>query len=335
VLVRDIIQARHAAGITHLKGGRMRVVVTGGAGFIGGNVCRELAAADGVTDVVAFDDLSTGAAANLDGVDATLVEATILDPAALTRAFAGASAVVHLAARPSVPKSLLDPFASHDVNATGTVRVLEAARAVGAHVIVASSSSVYGATKELPKHELLPTRPMSPYAASKLATEAYALAYGESFGLPVLAFRFFNVYGPLQAAGHSYAAVVPAFVDAALAGRPVTIYGDGRQTRDFTYVGTVARVITDAVQRRVTSDQPVNLAFGTRIDLLELVRHIGTAIGGPVGATHEPARVGDIRDSQAAQESLLALFADVVPVPLEEGLANTVAWFRESAALTP
>lgn len=312
----------------------MRVVVTGGAGFIGGNVCRELAAASAVTDIAAYDDLSSGAAANLEGVDAQLIRATILDPAALTRAFEGASAVVHLAARPSVPKSLLDPFASHDVNATGTVRVLEAARAVGAHVIVASSSSVYGATQELPKHEQLPTRPLSPYAASKLATEAYALAYGESFGLPVLAFRFFNVYGPLQAAGHAYAAVVPAFVDAALAGRPVTIYGDGRQTRDFTYVGTVARVITDAVLRRVTSQQPVNLAFGTRIDLLELVEHISTAVGSPVSATHEPARVGDVRDSQAAQDALLALFPDVAPVPLDEGLANTVAWFRESAALT-
>jgi UDP-glucose 4-epimerase len=313
----------------------MRVVVTGGAGFIGGNVCRELVAADAVTSVVAYDDLSSGVAGNLAGVDAELVEGTILDPDALRAAISGADAVIHLAARPSVPKSLLDPFASHDVNATGTVRVLESARAAGAHVIVASSSSVYGATKELPKHERLPTRPMSPYAASKLATEAYALAYGESFGLPALAFRFFNVYGPLQAAGHAYAAVVPAFVEAALAGRPVTIYGDGRQTRDFTYVGTVARVITDAVLRKVTSDEPVNLAFGTRIDLLELVQHIGTAIGRRVAATHEPARVGDVRDSQASQESLLALFPDVIPVPLDEGLANTVAWFRESAALTP
>ena len=310
----------------------MRVVVTGGAGFIGANVCRELAAKHAVTEVVAYDDLSSGAAANLDGVEAELVEATILDPASLADACQGAAAIIHLAARPSVPKSLLDPFASHDVNATGTVRVLEAARVVGAHVLVASSSSVYGATQELPKHEQLPTRPMSPYAASKLAAEAYALAYGESFGLPVLAFRFFNVYGPLQSAGHAYAAVVPAFVEAALAGRPVTIYGDGRQTRDFTYVGTVARIITDAVLRRVTSAQPVNLAFGTRIDLLELVGHIGTAVGSPVGVTHEPARIGDVRDSQAAHDALRALFPDVAPVSLEEGLANTVGWFRESAA---
>ena len=181
------------------------------------------------------------------------------------------TAIVHLAARPSVPRSLADPVASHLANATGTVEVLEAARRTGAHVVVASSSSVYGATATLPKREDLPTRPMSPYAASKLATEAYTNAYAHSFGLPTLALRFFNVFGPRQPAGHAYAAVVPTFVDAALAGRPLPIDGDGRQTRDFTYVDTVAAVIADAVVRRVTDPDPVNLAFGTRTDLLTLV----------------------------------------------------------------
>src|SRR5205085_10291131 len=138
---------------------------------------------------------------------------------------------------------------SHEANATGSLYVLEAARDVGAHVVVASSSSVYGDTEVLPKSEDLPTRPLSPYGVSKLAAEAYALAYATSFGLDALVFRFFNVYGPLQPAGHAYAAVVPAFLDAALRGEPVTIYGDGGQTRDFTYVGTVAPVIADAVIR--------------------------------------------------------------------------------------
>src|SRR5207248_1847177 len=136
------------------------------------------------------------------------------------------------------------------------------------HLVVASSSSVYGATATLPKSEDLPTRPLSPYAASKLATESYSLAYAHSFGLDVLAFRFFNVFGPLQPAGHAYAAVVPAFVDAALDRRPLPVYGDGLQTRDFTYVGTVAAVITDAVRRRVAYPGPVNLAFGSRYSLL-------------------------------------------------------------------
>ena len=161
--------------------------------------------------------------------------------------------IVHLAALPSVPRSVLDPVASHHANATGTLEVLQAARRAGdLHVVVASSSSVYGANRELPKREGMRTAPISPYAVSKQATEAYAMSFGHTYGLPTLAFRFFNVYGPLQPAGHAYAAVVPAFVDAALRGVPLTIHGDGEQTRDFTNVGTVTRVLADAVTRTVT-----------------------------------------------------------------------------------
>src|SRR5262249_38428039 len=161
--------------------------------------------------------------------------------------------VVHLAARPSVPRSIQDPMATHRVNATGTMEVLEAARRAGRpHLIVASSSSVYGANPGLPKHEQLATLPMSPYAASKLATRSYALAYQRSFDLPVLVFRFFNVFGPLQAASHAYAAVVPAFVSALLREEPLIVHGDGQQTRDFTFVETVARIIEAAIRRRVT-----------------------------------------------------------------------------------
>ncbi|MUH52549.1 MAG: NAD-dependent epimerase/dehydratase family protein, partial [Actinobacteria bacterium] len=191
----------------------MRVVVTGGAGFIGSNLCRHLLAAPGVSSVVVLDDLSTGNLANLDGFDVDFVHGSITDDAALDEAFAGAGAVVHLAALGSVPRSVADPMATHHANATGTAMVLEAARRHGnLHVLVASSSSVYGANPTLPKHEGLATRPLSPYAASKLATESYTLAWGRSYGLPVLAFRFFNVFGPHQPAGHVYAAVIPVFV---------------------------------------------------------------------------------------------------------------------------
>jgi UDP-glucose 4-epimerase len=223
---------------------------------------------------------------------------------------------------------LLDPVASHEANATGTLYVLEAAREVGAHVVVASSSSVYGETEVLPKSEDLPTRPLSPYAVSKLATEAYALAYGSSFDLDVLAFRFFNVYGPLQPAGHAYAAVIPAFLDAALRGEPVTIYGDGLQTRDFTYIGTVTRVLADAVVRRVVGAEPVNLAFGTRSSLLELVWVLEDVLGHPVERVHVEPRRGDIRDSQASSDRLRTLFPDAVPTELRAGLSETLAWFR-------
>jgi UDP-glucose 4-epimerase len=307
----------------------MRVVVTGGAGFIGANLCRHLVAHPDVDEVVALDDLSTGDRANLDGVDAELVVGSILDRALLPAVLRGGDAVVHLAARPSVPRSIQDPLASHEANATGTLLVLEAARAAGGlHTIVASSSSVYGANPELPKHEGLRPQPLSPYAVSKLATETYALSHQICFGLPVLAFRFFNVFGPLQTAGHAYAAVIPAFLRAALDGTPIPVQGDGGQTRDFTFVGSVCAVIVDALVRRVTSEDPVNLAFGSRRSLLEVIAEIERALGTELARDHGPARVGDVRDSQADGTRLGRLFPTVEPVPFEDGLAETIAWFR-------
>ena len=307
----------------------MRIVVTGGAGFIGANLCRALAARADVEEVVALDDLSSGRKENLDGVDAELVVADILDGETVRAVAEGAGSIVHLAARPSVPRSIEDPVASHDANATGTVRVLEAARAAGVgHVVVASSSSVYGANPEIPKHEGMVTMPVSPYAASKLATESYALAWQRSFGLGVLAFRFFNVFGPLQPAGHAYAAVIPAFVDAALAGRPLPVHGDGSQTRDFTYVGTVVGVLADAAVGRIAHDGPVNLAFGSRVSLLELIERLEAAVGHPLEREHQPTRAGDVHDSQADDTVLRSLFPDATPVALDDGLQATVDWFR-------
>jgi UDP-glucose 4-epimerase len=308
----------------------MKVAVTGGAGFIGGNLCRHLVSRD--HQVLALDDLSTGREANLAGSGVPLQEGSILDAATLDRCFDGADSVVHLAARPSVPRSVDDPMASHTANATGTMEVLEAARRAGnLPVVVASSSSVYGANPALPKHEDLVPMPMSPYAASKLAAESYAVAYGASYGLPVLAFRFFNVYGPLQAAGHAYAAAVPAFIDAALAGRPLPVHGDGTQSRDFTFVSSVAEVITDAVERGVTSSRPVNLAFGSRVTLLELVELLGEVVGRRLDVELGAGRTADVAHSQADDTRLRGLFPDVVPVDLETGLRRTVDWFRRQS----
>jgi len=309
----------------------MRVVVTGGAGFIGTNVCR--AFVDAGHDVVALDDLSTGRKENLDALSSvSLVEGSILDRALLDDVLAGAGAVVHLAARGSVPRSIDDPMATHTANATGTLEVLEAARRNGSpHVVVASSSSVYGANPKLPRVEDDLLVPVSPYAVSKVATEQYALSHQRVFGVPVLAFRFFNVFGPHQPAGHAYAAVVPAFVEAAMAGRPLPFQGDGTQTRDFTFVATVAEVIVDAVERRVASPTPVNLAFGTRVSLLELADLLEGVLGHPVERAFGPPRAGDVRDSQADQARLRSLFPDVEPVPLEDGLRATVDWWRATA----
>ncbi len=314
-------------------GSPLHVVVTGGAGFIGANLCRALSADPAFGPVVALDDLSTGLRGNLTGVDGVeLVVGSILDPRLLGEVIGPADAVVHLAARPSVARSIEDPMASHLSNATGTVEVLEAARRGRLpHVVVASSSSVYGANPRLPKREDMVARPVSPYAASKLATEAYALAYGSSFELPVLAFRFFNVFGPLQGADHAYAAVVPAFVSAALREEPLAIHGDGTQTRDFTFVGTVVAVVAEALRRRVTNPTPVNLAFGSRVSLLELAELLEEIIGCPLPRRHEPRRPGDVQDSQADQGALEALFSGLEPVTLADGLRATVEWFRSNS----
>lgn len=312
---------------------RVKVLVTGGAGFIGSNLCRRLQQQAGVDEIVALDDLSTGSWKNLDGcASVELIEGSIVREGDIDAAVNGVDAIVHLAARPSVPRSLADPLATHTVNATGTMMVLEAARRHGMpHVVVASSSSVYGANPALPKRESMQTLPASPYAASKLATESYTLAYGRSFGLPVLAFRFFNVFGPYQPADHAYAAVIPAFISAALAGRPLPIDGDGTQSRDFTFVDTVTSVLADAVCRKVVDAEPVNLAFGSRVSLLELIEQLEEVMGHPLERDHRVPRPGDVPHSQADSSRLRTHFPDIEPDPLAKCLRTTVAWLRKTS----
>lgn len=313
----------------------MNILVTGGAGFIGSHVCRTVCQSGSSDRLIVLDDLSTGSRANLAGLEnVELVEGSILDESLLRGIVDGVDAIVHLAAIPAVARSLDDPRASHEANATGTVAILEAARRRGTYVVVASSSSVYGRGVTMPTPEHHPTRPVSPYAASKLATESYALAYARSFRLPVLVFRFFNVFGPLQRADHAYAAVIPAFVSAAVTGRPVTIDGDGTQTRDFTYVGDVAAVITDAVERMVTADDPLNLAFGSRTSLLSLVSELEDLLGRAVEVRHGPPRPGDVHDSQSDPTRLVEHFPSVLPTPLHLGLKSTLEWFSATGPHT-
>ncbi|MEO6627413.1 MAG: NAD-dependent epimerase/dehydratase family protein [Aquihabitans sp.] len=309
-----------------------KVVVTGGAGFIGANLSRYLIESGAAEHVVAYDNLSSGLISNLDGLEldqVELVQGDICDLDAMTEALQGAGAVVHLAARPSVPKSIEDPMATHHNNATGTITVLEAMRAAGVgRIVAASSSSVYGANPVLPKVETLTPMPVSPYAVSKLATEAYVLSYGQCFDMETVAFRFFNVFGPLQRADHAYAAVVPAFVAAALAGKPIPIHGDGEQTRDFTYVGSVAQVITETLTNGLHSDTPVNLAFGTRYSLLQVVDMLEDILDCSLERSHSGPRAGDVRDSQADQTKLRTMVPQLDPVDLESGLRRTIAWFE-------
>jgi len=306
----------------------MRVLITGGAGFIGSNLCRM--ALENGHEVVVVDDLSTGFAQNLDGLDVSFHEGSILDRELLAPAMAGVDSVVHLAALGSVPRSIEDPVASHHANATGTLAVLQAARAAGvSHLVVASSSSVYGLNPALPKNERDWVRPLSPYAVTKLATEQYALAFQQSFGLRTLAFRFFNVYGPRQRPGHAYAAVIPIFLDALLKGQPLPVDGDGTQSRDFTYVDTVCRVLLDACARRVTHREPVNLALGTNVSLNELIGLMESVTGREAVVVHRDPRPGDVRASQADGATLRSLFSALPAVSLEQGIAETVSWFEK------
>ncbi|MDG4758924.1 NAD-dependent epimerase/dehydratase family protein [Micromonospora sp. WMMD710] len=302
-------------------------MVTGGAGFIGANLVRALDAAPQVSEIVVVDDLSTGLLDNLHGQPVRLHQGTVLDPDLLDAAFAGAASVVHLGALGSVPRSIDQPLPSHHANATGTLMVLEAARRhdVG-QVILSSSSSVYGANPVLPRQEGLRPIPVSPYAVSKLAAEAYAVAYAACYDLAVLPFRFFNVFGPWQAVHHAYAAVLPRFISAALAGEPLRVHGDGRQSRDFTFVGSVTSVIVDAIVRRVSTTDVVNLAFGARITLLDLIAELEDILGRSLAVVHEPPRAGDVRDSQADCTRLRELFPAARPVPLRTGLEQTVSW---------
>jgi UDP-glucose 4-epimerase len=304
----------------------VKVTVTGGAGFIGATLCRALALRG--IEVVVLDDLSTGRRTHLDGLDVDLRVASVLSRDAVVDACAGADAVVHLAAVPSVSRSLVAPLRSHDVNVTGTLEVLESAREVGAHVVLASSSSVYGNNPVLPKSEDMTCKPMSPYASGKLAAESYALSYQHCFGLRCTAFRFFNVFGPRQMPDHAYAAVIPSFVWAALHGEPLTVFGDGEQSRDFTFVDSVVDVLVDSVLRGVTSDDPINLAFGTRTSVNEVIALLSAVLGRHLDVVHHPPRTGDVRHSQASGAALRSLFPLSEPVPLEVALCRTVEWMQ-------
>lgn len=303
----------------------MRALVTGGAGFIGANLVRLLLRRG--HSVTVLDDFSTGLRSNLDGLAVTVVEGSVEDPVATAHALAGVDVVAHLGALGSVPRSIADPRRSHEANATGTLALLEAVRQSDvSYLLMSSSSSVYGSNPELPKHERSWVRPMSPYAVTKLAAEQYVLAYQQSFGLQTLAFRFFNVFGPGQRWDHVYAAVIPKFVRAMLDGKPLTVHGDGTQSRDFTYVADVSALLCEALERKVVSPEPVNLAFGVEISLNEIIEELESIFGRPAVIQHGDVRPGDVPHSQSNPARLRELFPTASRTPLREALMATVAW---------
>lgn len=305
----------------------MDVLVTGGAGFIGSNLVRRLVAEG--HSVRVLDDLSTGHRANLDGVEMEWTEGSILDPDALRIATTGAEVVFHQAALPSVPRSVEHPAWSNDVNAVGTLNALIAARDANVRRFVyAGSSSAYGDTPSLPKREDMAPRPTSPYAVAKLTGEYYCRAFAQTYGLSTISLRYFNVFGPFQDPNGGYAAVVPAFTSALLAGESPTINGDGEQTRDFTYVDNVveANLLAAAAGTEI-SGEVCNIASGERISVNALFALIREATGSDREPMHGPARLGDIRDSWADLQKARALLGYEPLVDHRAGLVRTVTWY--------
>ena len=303
-----------------------KVAVTGGAGFIGSNLTRRLIS-EGY-DVVVVDDLSTGLLSNVDQEKSTFHQISITDPKPLANALKDCPTIFHLAARGSVPRSIKNPVATHEVNATGTLNVLEAARATGAHVIFSSSSSVYGRNMQLPKDESMWLGPMTPYAASKLAAEGYVQAYSAAYNVPTTLLRFFNVFGPRQRPDHEYAAVLPKWIWLAMQGKPIDVYGDGSASRDFTYVDTVLDIAVTAMKEKVVTESAMNLAYGNRIFLNETIELLKNHFP-DLHVNYTGERLGDVKESQNAPVLLKKLFPNVQPKPFEAALAETVNWLQE------
>jgi len=303
-----------------------KVVITGGAGFIGSNLAAMLI--DNGHDVTIIDDLSTGLLANIDRKNSKFIELSITDASQLTRALKGAETIFHFGARGSVPRSIKNPVATNEVNATGTLNVLEAARESGSHVIFSSSSSVYGRNMQLPKEEKMWLGPITPYAASKLSAESYVEAYGSSYELPVTILRFFNVFGPRQRPDHEYAAVIPKWIWLAMQGKPLDLYGDGTQSRDFTYVKTVVDIAVSAMENKITTEGAVNLAYGNRISLTEVIDTLSEEFP-ELKVNYLPIRKGDVKESQNSPELLKSLFPKVQPYPFKDALKETITWLRD------
>lgn len=308
-------------------------LVTGGAGFIGSHLAERLLSAGHHVRIV--DNFATGKPANLErlrrfGDRLTVHEVSITDRAALPPLFAGVRYVLHQAALPSVPRSVADPVTTHEINVTGTLNVLLAARDAGVQrVAYAASSSAYGDIEGEYKTEAMPPKPLSPYGVSKLAGEYYCQTFTAVYGLETVALRYFNVFGPYQDETSHYSAVIPKFAAAMLRGQPPTIYGDGTQSRDFTYIDNVVQGNLLALTAPDAAGQMMNLATGGRITLLELVDKLNALLGTAFAPIHAEARTGDILHSRAAIDKAAELLDYAPLVDFDTGLARTVAWYRQ------
>jgi UDP-glucose 4-epimerase len=311
----------------------MKVLVTGGAGFIGSHLAGRLLE-DG-HEVRILDNFSTGRRSNIEALadEIEVVEGDIQSYERAHAAVRGCELAFHQAALPSVPRSIQDPLTSNASNVTGLLNVMLAARDAGVRrVMYASSSSVYGANPALPKSEDMTPLPISPYAVAKLAGEGYCRAFGEVYGLETVALRYFNVFGPRQDPRSQYAAVIPNFIAALLRGESPTIYGDGEQSRDFTYVENVVRGNMLAIDAPNVTGRAYNVACGESVTLNELFAELRDLLGGDVEPTYSDPRPGDVRHSLADVSAARRDLAYEPTVLLREGLSRTVEHFRDELA---
>ena len=307
-------------------------LVTGGAGFIGSHIVEALVRRGDRVRVL--DNFDTGNRANLQAVagQIELITGSVADSAAVAKAVAGCDVVFHQAALASVPRSVADPLATHTVCATGTLTVLDEARkAKVRRVVYAGSSSAYGNQPQPQKRETDLPSPLSPYAAAKLAAELYCEAFFHSYGLEAVALRYFNVFGPRQDPKGPYAAVIPIFIQKILAGEQPTIFGDGLQTRDFTYVENVVQANLKAAEAKNAAGQVFNVGNGVSLTLLHLLKELNAIFGKNVQPQFQPERAGDVRDSLADITRARTVLGFEPQVQLAEGLRRTVEFYRTQA----
>jgi len=308
------------------------VVVTGGAGFIGSHLVEALVKRG--DNVRVLDNLSTGRIENLAALEGqfefVVGDLRYLDT--VVEVITGADAVLHQGALPSVPRSVKEPLISDAVNSGGTLNVLEAARRADVgRVVFASSSSVYGDSLELPKHEEMNPNPKSPYAVSKLSGEYYCRVFMHIYALETVPLRYFNVFGPRQDPTSQYSGVIAKFSMQALAGEPYPVYGDGQQARDFTYIDDVVKANLTALEAEGAPGPPMNVARGDRITLLELIAVLNRLVGKNLEPEFLPEREGDVRESQAAVERARERMGYEATVPFDEGMRQTLEWYRRAA----
>jgi nucleoside-diphosphate-sugar epimerase len=311
-------------------------LVTGGAGFIGSHLAEELVRRG--QSVRVADSLITGKRRNIEHIPGVeFLEGDLADPAVAARAVQGMDYVLHQAAIPSVPRSVNDPVTSNRANVDATLNVLVAARDAGVkRLVFAGSSSEYGNSPTLPKHEDMPFSPLSPYALQKVVGTQYCQMFTRLYGFETVVIRYFNVFGPRQDPGSPYSGVISLFSTALIDGHQPIIYGDGEQTRDFTYVANVVDGVLRACTAPKAAGEVINVACGTRISLNELLRVMNRVVGTNLQAIYKDARAGDVKDSQADISKAKALLGYTPSVGLEEGLRHTLDWCRtESAAAAP